>query len=431
MVIIKNYKVPIYKELAKAGVELATPATQYADVLLKTKQSLEIEYFNKTPCQIYNIDNSKNNSITITSNTLGILISNIKDPITDEFYFFKVQVPEFYTNSPDLLLELKGKAEETFGSFVIFNNFIFHNRSENLIKFLNNELYANTPVLDISLHNSLNYPLVKSIRHLKKEFKITIKLNADQCSFKFKNEHLFGVNNLTNSVISLNPFIYKNSQVIKHSFYKLYKEETFLTDLFESYELESHVISDSLNYTTTPPFNYTTVGYNTEYSNLHIPIIALKTFIYFNEILKQIVASPTLLQESSTVVLLAIITKKSELVKSTFNTYKNNTRTLPNFKKLFITNKSFDFDLVPAGSIPFVYSLRDIIRNKQTSIETESKIINQLNKKQNWDLVDIVESPASHLDLLVELSAEINSYFEEDFEITYLNNYSYEVLSKE
>lgn len=430
MVVIKNYKVPIYKVLGVCGLELTSPQTSNADLYLDNKQELFIEYFNKKPAQIFAI-NSKNQSTIVHSNTLGLLASNIKDPSTNKHFFFKIKLPEHYITIADTMKKLKEVCNYIFIDYYIKDDYIYHNLTDNIVKLLEQDLFPSTPILDISLHYSLQYPLVKSIRNLKNQFKITLDIPSQDLEIKLKSDNIFELNKLSLNSVSLNPFILDFKLFTKHSFYKLYKEETFLSDLTEDFSLESNCISETLSYNTRPPFEYTTIGYLTEYSNLHVVLPSIKTYVYIDLTTKNIVVSPTPFVLTSTdYLLIAVITKKTIVKDIVSNSFKKNKRFLANYRKLFINSREVDINTIPVGSLSFVYSLRDAIRNKQSVLESDQFTIYQVAKQQLWEDVEVKLADSLLLDLLESLKEEVISYFSDDVQTTNTTNYNYEIIYK-
>ena len=429
MEIIKNYKIPIYKVLATAGLEVSSPATSNSDLYLATEQELSVEYFNSRPTEIFSIS-SKNTSTIIHSNTLGILISDIKDEVTSEYFYFKIKLKQEHVDSPEVVNEIKELANSLFSSYLILDGYLYHNNEENLIEFLYEEKYPSTPVLDLSLHYSLQYSKIRSIRNLKNQFKITLNIPLESLEIKLKSDNVFGLNILSENSVSLNPFILDSKLFTKHSFYSLQKDEAFLTDLVTNFKLDSYCLSEEITYNSYEPFEYTILSYLTEYSNLQVILPSDKTYIYINTSTQSLEVAPlplaNLLEEFT---LIAVVTKKTLLVDVVGNSYKANIKKDANFKKLFITSTPVSIDMIPVGACSFVYSLRDVIRNKQSVVETSDYTVYQLNQQQDWSSVNVRIPEAPLTPVLDNLKDEVTSYFAND-PLSNTTNYNYEIIDK-
>ena len=429
MEIIKNYKIPIYKVLATAGLETSNPATSNSDLYLATEQELSVEYFNSRPTEIFSIS-SKNTSTIIHSNTLGILISDIKDEVTSEYFYFKIKLKQEHVDSPEVVNEIKELANSLFSSYLILDGYLYHNNEENLIEFLYEEKYPSIPVLDLSLHYSLQYSKIRSIRNLKNQFKITLNIPLEALEIKLKSDNVFGLNILSENSVSLNPFILDSKLFTKHSFYSLQKDEAFLTDLVANFKLDSYCLSEEITYNSYEPFEYTILSYLTEYSNLQVILPSNKTYIYINTSTQGLEVAPlplaNLLEEFT---LIAVVTKKTLLVDVVGNSYKANIKKDANFKKLFITSTPVSIDMIPVGACSFVYSLRDVIRNKQSVVETSDYTVYQLNQQQDWSSVNVRIPEAPLTPILDNLKDEVTSYFAND-PLSNTTNYNYEIIDK-
>lgn len=193
--ITKSYDINIYKKIGERVDSLSSPfSSNYFIDSTKQYDILYSDIYYKHTSKVF-YEKDTTSVLELSTNTLGILLSNIKNNSDTYLYYYidNVEILEDYF-------------EPVGEDFLLVGTTLYHNNPLQTIV-VNGIEYLSKPVIDLDLHVFVNYDNV-SITRNKDNFKILInKANSGVYKYKFKSKYLFNLAKM-NNVLALSENIY-------------------------------------------------------------------------------------------------------------------------------------------------------------------------------------------------------------------------------
>ena len=193
--ITKSYDINIYKKIGERVDSLSSPfSSNYFIDSTKQYDILYSDIYYKHTSKVF-YEKDTTSVLELSTNTLGILLSNIKNN-SDTYLYYYIDDVEILDN----YFESVGE------DFLLVGTTLYHNNSLQTIV-VNGIEYLSKPVIDLDLHVFVKYGNV-SITRNKDNFKILInKANSGVYKYKFKSKYLFNLAKM-NNVLALSENIY-------------------------------------------------------------------------------------------------------------------------------------------------------------------------------------------------------------------------------
>ena len=380
--IYKSYDINIYKKIGERINSLSSPfSSNYFIDSTKQYDILYSDIYYKHTSKVF-YEKDTTSVLELSTNTLGILLSNIKNN-SDTYLYYYIDDVEILDN----YFESVGE------DFLLVGTTLYHNNPLQTIV-VNGIEYLSKPVIDLDLHVFVKYGNV-SITRNKDNFKILInKANSGVYKYKFKSKYLFNLAKMNNALaLSENIYTPLNTCSIEAV------SEYCLKDIFSISKLKY------------PVFSLDIVGesdvhtYSTIRSNL-IFNFPFDVYIYIDltDKLNPILVS---VNQQDTMELLAVIKPYFETKEAVLNPYFKNTNYVLDYNSfrysldngpvednLFFNNKFKCTDIK--------LNLNDVVTNKKlyVGIKLHKTIYHQniavtnnsygveINTEHDYDILD-------------------------------------------
>lgn len=369
MIITKNYSANIYKKIGERVNSLSSPST--SNYFINSSKKYKINYsdiYYKYISQVY-YEKETQNILELSTNTLGILLSNVKT-ITNTYLYYYVTDVEL----------LKDYEEYVGADYLLVGTTLYHNNSNTIIS-INDKEYLSKPVLDLTMDVFYNYPNVTIYRN-KDNFRVLIaKEAATKYEYKLKSKYLLDFSQIQNSLLL------SETTLIPLSTYSLENTAEYLElDIFSMTKLKYPIFSlDEVGLTDI--HTYQSLRSNLLFNFSFSVYVYLDLTSKFNPILVSI-------NKEDNLELLCIIEPYYEIKDQVKNPYYEN--------KLYqVDYNSFDYtlDMIPdTSTAAFLHNkfksanislnLNDLVTNKKfyLGFKLSNKVIyHQNNIKDNLD----------------------------------------------
>ena len=186
--IYKSYDINIYKKIGERVDSLSSPfSSNYFIDSTKQYDILYSDIYYKHTSKVF-YEKDTTSVLELSTNTLGILLSNIKNN-SDTYLYYYIDDVEILDN----YFESVGE------DFLLVGTTLYHNNPLQTIV-VNGIEYLSKPVIDLDLHVFVKYGNV-SITRNKDNFKILInKANSGVYKYKFKSKYLFNLAKMNNAL---------------------------------------------------------------------------------------------------------------------------------------------------------------------------------------------------------------------------------------
>lgn len=186
--IYKSYDINIYKKIGERINSLSSPfSSNYFIDSTKQYDILYSDIYYKHTSKVF-YEKDTTSVLELSTNTLGILLSNIKNN-SDTYLYYYIDDVEILDN----YFESVGE------DFLLVGTTLYHNNPLQTIV-VNGIEYLSKPVIDLDLHVFVKYGNV-SITRNKDNFKILInKANSGVYKYKFKSKYLFNLAKMNNAL---------------------------------------------------------------------------------------------------------------------------------------------------------------------------------------------------------------------------------------